>query len=68
MKLGDETVLENKDFFAVRHLDGVYNLLMFSLAGFGGQNQSFSRCLDVEQLLCISRHCSSLYLERGQMR
>jgi hypothetical protein len=69
MKLGDVTVQEIKDMFAVIHLmlscnEGSY----IFLAGFGGQNQSFSRCLDVKQLLRISRHYSSFYLEHGAMR
>ena len=70
MKLGDATVQEIKDLFAVIHLmlsRNVTNCSYVLLAGFGGQNQSLSRCLDVKQLLCISCHYSSLYHEPGAM-
>jgi hypothetical protein len=63
MKLGDETVQEIKDMFAVIHFNAELQLSYVFLAGFRGENQSFSRCMDIKQLLRISRHSSSLYYE-----
>ena len=65
MKLGEETIEETKALFAVGLFLSsgtfiVLNVPNFPCPGFDKQDQYFSRCMDIEQLLCFSSHCCPL--------